>query len=155
MTSFSGMAGMGGSLCGGLLTDFLVRKMGLRWGRSIPGMLAGGLGALLYFGCLNASNAWVYIGLFIVISFVIDLGLAAIWSTYQDIGGKNVATLLGIANMCGNLAAAVFAIKIGVLAKANEWQTVFQYSCISLVLVAVCWIFVNAGMPMLNEEKRK
>jgi sugar phosphate permease len=155
MTMFSGMAGMCGSLCGGLLTDYLVRRLGLRWGRSIPGMIAGGLGAFLYFGCLNASNVAVYIGLFIIISFVIDLGLGAIWSTYQDIGGKNVATLLGIANMCGNLAAAVFAIQIGAFAEQKEWQTVFVYSCVSLTLVAVCWLFVNAGMPMLNEEKRK
>jgi sugar phosphate permease len=155
MTSFSGLAGMGGSLCGGILTDYLVRRMGLTWGRRIPGMIAGGLGALLYLGCLNASNVWVYVGLFIVVSFVIDLGLAAIWSTYQDIGGKNVATLLGVANMCGNLAAAVFATQIGVLAKANHWQTVFLYSCVSLFLVAICWLFVNAGIPMLDEEKRK
>lgn len=155
MTSFSGLAGMGGSLCGGILTDYLVRRLGLRWGRSIPGMIAGGLGALLYLGCLNSSNVWAFIGLFIVISFVIDLGLAAIWSTYQDIGGRNVATLLGIANMCGNLAAGKFGKTIGSFAEGQQWQTVFQYSCISLLLVAVCWTFVNAGMPMLNEEKRK
>jgi nitrate/nitrite transporter NarK len=93
--------------------------------------------------------------LFIIISCVIVLGLAAIWSTYQDIGGRNVATLLGIANMCGNLAAGVFATQIGIFAEANLWRNVFLYSCVSMLLVAVCWLFVNAGMPMLSEEKRK
>jgi len=154
MTSFSGLAGMGGSLCGGLLTDALVRRLGLTWGRRIPGMLAGGLSGLLYLGCLNASNVWVYVGFFIIISFVIDMGLASIWSVYQDIGGKNVATLLGTANMCGNLAAAIFATRIGILAEANQWRTVFLYSCVSLFFVAVCWMFVNAGIPMLKEEAK-
>ena len=57
--------------------------------------------------------------------------------------------------MCGNLAAAVFATQIGVLAKANQWQTVFLYSCVSLFLVALCWLLVNAGVPMLSDEPKK
>ena len=152
MTAITGITGMAGALSGGFLTDALAGRFGLGWGRRIPGMLAGGLGALIYFVCLQSSNVWLLVVLFAMISYVNDLGLAAIWSTYQDIGGKNVATLLSIANMCGNLAAAVFATVIGSYAKEDQWSTVFTMSCISLALVVVCWAFVDAGVPMLKEE---
>jgi MFS transporter, ACS family, glucarate transporter len=153
MTAVAGLAGMGGSICGGIATDALVKSVGLTWGRRLPGVVASGGAALLYGFCLGMEQIGVRhvllaAAIFAGAYFLIDLGLASIWATYQDIGGKKVATILGFANMCGNIGAAIFSIVIGYFAERDNWQLIFVMSGGCLVLTALCWLFVNPRVPM-------
>ena len=70
----------------------------------------------------------------IAIAFTIDFGLGATWASYQDIGGRHVASVLGVGNMCGNLGAAIFARLIGYLADQDQWNYVFWISAGAMAL---------------------
>lgn len=148
MTSLAVAAAMLGGLCGGMLTDLLSRRLGVKWGRKLPGILSGCVTALIYLLSLYVNNVWAMVGLFALAGFFIDLGLPTMWSTYQDIGGFYVATILGFCNMCGNLSAGFYAETIGALAKNDRWDTVFTYSAVAMLALAVCWMLVNASVPM-------
>jgi sugar phosphate permease len=151
MTALTGLAGMCGGLLGGATTDLLVRSFGLSWGRRLPGLCAGGIVCGLYLLAAQSADVWTFIGAMVAISFVIDFGLGASWASYQDIGGRHVASVLGIGNMCGNLGAAVFAWLIGWLAQQNHWQTVFVISAIAMAVNSVCWLFFDAARPIWKE----
>jgi sugar phosphate permease len=152
MTAITGLAGMAGSVSGGLATDALVRRYGLVWGRRLPGIIASSGAGLLYAACLGIDNVYLLVVMFAGAYYLIDLGLGSIWSTYQDIGGRHVATVLGFANMCGNFGAAIFAGVIGYLAEGGNWTTVFVISCGSFTVTLVCWLFVDPRIPLTKKS---
>jgi sugar phosphate permease len=151
MTAVTGLAGMCGGLLGGATTDRLVRSFGLSWGRRLPGLCAGGVVCCLYLIASQLSDVWLFVGTMVAISFIIDFGLGASWASYQDIGGRHVASVLGLGNMCGNFAAAVFAWLFGWLAQQNNWQAVFVISAVAMALNSLCWLFFDAARPIWKE----
>ena len=152
MTAATGLAGMCGGLLGGTATDLLVQAYGLRWGRRLPAMCAGGIVCLLYLIAPRMPNLWLFVGTMVAISFTIDFGLGASWASYQDIGGRNVASVLGVGNMFGNLGAAAFSWLIGYLADHDRWQTVFYISAVAMAINATCWFFFDATRPVVRTD---
>ena len=63
--------------------------------------------------------------------------------------------MLGFANMCGNLGAALIGIVIGYLADADLWPVVFMLSSGSFVIVACVWFFVDPTHQLVPEEETK
>jgi MFS family permease len=151
MTAATGLAAMCGGLLGGAATDRLVKRYGLRWGRRLPGLAAGGIVCMLYLAASQAHDIWLFIGLMIAIAFTIDFGLGASWAIYQDIAGKHVATVLGLGNMWGNFAAAVFAWLFGLLAEKGHWQTVFVIAAAAMGINSLAWLLFDASRPIWKE----
>jgi sugar phosphate permease len=152
MTALTGLTGICGGLIGGATTDRLVGAYGLAWGRRLPGMCAGVIVCGLYLIASQVRDVWFFVGLMLLIGFTIEFGLGASWAVYQDIAGQRVASVLGIGNMCGNLAAGLFAWLIGLLAKDGNWQTVFYISATAMALNSLCWFFFNSSRPIWKEQ---
>ncbi len=100
MTAVTGLAGMTGTVLGGLATDSLVVRFGPVWGRRLPGVIAGVLVAAIYLVAPHLPNVWWFVTAMAAISLSIDFCLGSMWATYQDIGGRHVASVLGFGNMC-------------------------------------------------------
>ena len=152
LAAVPGMASICGGVLGGLTTDWLVRTIGLSWGRRLTGIIATGGAAVAYLLCLMTGRLELLIILFAAIGFLIDFGLGSLWAVNQDIAGKHVSTVLGFANMCGNLAAAGFATVIGGFAKAGDWTTVFAIASVALFITMTCWCFVNPHRLLVVER---
>jgi MFS family permease len=143
MTAMTGLAGMTGALLGGFATDRLVIRFGPIWGRRLPGVIAAVLVAGLYLAAPSLPNVWLVVGAMAAISLSIDFSLGATWATYQDIGGRHVASVLGIGNMCASFGSAFFTWYAGSLAKHGAWNTVLRLAALSMVISGVSWLFVN------------
>jgi len=152
LTALAGFGGMVGSIVGGTAADRFLAAYGRRWGRRLPGLIAGFLACGMYLLAMRLTNVWPLVAVMIAISFTIDFGLGASWASYQDIGGRNVAVVLGIGNMCGNLGAAGFGWLIGLLAKRGDWNAVFLIAGLAMALNATGWLFFDATRPVLREE---
>jgi nitrate/nitrite transporter NarK len=152
MTALTGVAAMSGGMLGGRATDVFVRRFGRVWGRRLPGLCAGVLVAGMYLAVPRLPGLWVFIGAMIAIAFTIDFGLGATWASYQDIGGRHVASVLGCGNMCGNLGAAFFGGLIGYLADENRWNTVFMLSAGAMLLASLGWLLFDASRPVVQEQ---
>jgi nitrate/nitrite transporter NarK len=143
---------MAGCLSGGFATDVLVRKCGLVWGRRLPGMLSG-LGAATALGvCMGLDHVLLIILMLSCVYFLADLFLGTTWSTYQDIGGAHVGSILGFANMCGNLGAALSIEITSRLAKNGQWTSVFAMSCGAFVVATLCWFWIDPRVAIVNEQ---
>lgn len=141
--SFTAAAGMAGSLCGGLATDWLVRRVGLRWGRRLPGVISCGGAALVYCACWPVDDGGTIIALLVVASFFGDFALGAMWATCQDIGGPLAGTVFGTANMCGNIGAACAASLIARLAARFGWSATFVLSTGAYFVGAMAWLAID------------
>jgi nitrate/nitrite transporter NarK len=152
MTAATGVAAMCGGMLGGRATDVFVRCFGRVWGRRLPGMCAGMLVSVMYVFVPQLPGIWTFIAVMIAIAFTIDFGLGATWASYQDIGGRHVASVLGCGNMCGNLGAAFFGGLIGYLADENRWNTVFFLSAGAMLLASCGWMLFDATQPVVAED---
>jgi MFS family permease len=113
MTSYVSTAILGigapGLIAGGLLTDWLTRRCGLRAGRLIPLSVTRFVSAALCIACIWVQNPWLLALCLGLMVFSTDSGLPAVWAWAQDVGGRNVAPIFGWANMWGNFGAALQA----------------------------------------------
>jgi MFS family permease len=152
LTAVAGLGAMIGGLTGGAAADRFLVAYGRRWGRRLPGVIAGYLVCGMYLVAMQLTDLWWLVAMMILISFTIDFGLGATWAAYQDIGGRNTAVVLGVGNMCGNFGAAGFGWLIGALAKADRWNTVFLIAGLAMALYATGWLFFDATRPVLRED---
>ncbi len=124
-----------GMLIGGILTDALVRKFGLRWGRSVPITFALVMCSAMYLGCMILPNVYLVIVAFGFMALFADLAIPGLWAFAQDIGGKNTAATLGWGNMMGNFGAALSPVLLGAIKRSDwGWNGVF-------VVCAGCFVF--------------
>ncbi len=143
VASLAAGAGMAGCLCGGWATDFLARRLGVCWGRRIPGMISYGGAAVAYGACWALDDVHAIVVVLLLASFLGDFALGAMWATFQDIGGALAGTVLGGANMCGNIGAACAISLIGRLIQNNSWSLIFALSACAYLVSALMWFYVD------------
>ena len=130
------------NLIGGKLTDVLVRRYGLRVGRSIGGVTLPLSGALVLAAALT-DHALTAAALLAVTMGVADLCLSACWSICHDVGGRHAGAVTGCMNMFGNIGAALFS-HLG-----PEWVKWFNWEALVLLVGGayfcgmLCWLPLN------------
>ncbi len=146
LTLFIGLFGL---LLGGLLTDLLTRKFGLRLGRLLPLSITRFVSAAMCLACLWARNPWVLAVCLGLMVFSTDSGLPAAWAWAQDVGGRNVAPIFGWANMWGNFGAALQANLAGWLLatfdQRGDQRVLFIACAIAFALAGVLSFGINAA----------
>ncbi len=149
-------AGWGGMILGGPLTDWLTRRFGLRWGRSLGVAAARLAAAAAYGGMLLHPGPWTAVLLLATVAVCTDLGTASIWSFNQDIGGRYVGSVLGWGNMWGNLGAAVLPVAFAYVLQQGlpglsfsgpglHWEGGFMMCATAFVLAAVLALGMDAS----------
>ncbi len=153
MSSVPVIVGFIGLVLGGRLTDWLVGKLGLRWGRALPMGLAKFLAMFAYLLCLFEPSAWGCVVLFAVVAFASDLGIGATWAYAQDVGGRHVASVLGWANMWGNLGAAIGPLLlVQAIGPSRNWNIAFVVCATAYAVAALSALAINAEKPLLPSE---
>lgn len=136
-------------LCGGWLTDFLVRrghKRLARVGIGAFGLTASGVMLVLV---ARAENNVVAALLIAVALFFQFLTTPAVWATCMDIGGRNSGVVSGTINTFGNLAGTIAPIVFGyVLQKWGSWTIPFYVAAGFLAVGVVMWLFIDPRRPL-------
>jgi len=151
--------GIVGMLAGGTLTDRLVRRYGLRWGRSLPMALsrftaaAGFLLCLWFASTSDMNRPWLFTAAFALVAFSTDLGNPATWAFMQDVGGRHVGSVLGWGNMWGNFgafAAPLFYFEImGEHPTEAQWSYAFAFCAVAFVVSGLAALPIDATRPIV------
>lgn len=140
---------------GGLVTDWLTRRLGKRRGRMLPMSLTKFASAACYLLALQMDSPWGMAVAFGLVTFFADFGLAAMWTTMQDISGKHQAQLFGWGNMWGNFGAALLPVLIGAVLLKFDTNHDFHegvWLCAAAFVVAgLLALGVNAEKPVVVE----
>ena len=140
--------GIVGMLLGGYLLDRATRRFGIRVGRavmlSVPRVIVG----LAFFACAFVSNSIQATIFLAVVGLATDLSVSAMWAYGQDVGGKHVGSVVGWANMWGNLGAACSPLVLGYLAAQAGWQFAFIVCGVIQLIAAVAALGINASKPL-------
>jgi sugar phosphate permease len=141
-------AGIVGMLCGGKLTDWLVPRIGLKWGRRLPWGGSRFIGMTAFLICPFLGTPWAVTIALGVVAISTDLGTAAGWAFCQDVGGKNVGSVLGWGNMWGNLGAAGAPILHALIIDSYGYDYVFYLCGGAFLLAALCGLNIDATLPI-------
>jgi MFS transporter, ACS family, glucarate transporter len=143
----------GGIACllGGFLTDRQVRLWGRRWGRTLQGVIAYGLGGIcmLVGVAFTPNHAGLAYSFVCLSSFVKDFGMASSWSTTIDIGHRYSGTVAGFMNSVGNLGQVVsipIVAWLAVLAGTPgqpRWGISLDYNAAMFFIAALSWLLVD------------
>lgn len=149
MVAIPPLAGMLGMFLGGPLTDLLVRPCGPRWCRSLPMSLTRFPAMAAYLVCLTHPSAWTVAILFAMVSFFTGLGTSAAWAFSQDVGGKQVGSILGWGNMWGNLGAFIApSLLIWIVGGDKNWDYAFMVCATAFFLAGIAALGINATIPI-------
>ena len=135
-----------GMLSGGVLTDRLTGRIGIRWGRSLPLGVTRTCAALCFVVVAVAQpTAWVAVGLFALVAFLTDSGSASVWAVNQDVGGRYTASVLGWGNMWGNVGAAVSPLLVHRLVEDyGNWTAAFLACGAAFLTAGICGWMIDA-----------
>ncbi len=145
------LAGAACNLLGGWLTDWLSRRVRLRWARRIPAM-AGLLVAavLISVAALAESNTIAITAL--ALSFgAADLILAVCWATCLDVGGEHAGTVSGTMNSLGQVGGVIAPIAFGWLVDTyGSWQLPLLIAAGYYVVSALFWLVIDPEKPLFS-----
>lgn len=153
LSSLPPLAGALGCVVGGVASDRLVRRLGIRWGRSVLGIGSKLSAACFMLLSVLADDPYTATALFVVAAFVNDLGLGATWAYFQDAGGPYVGPLLGFANMFGNLGATSSATIMAGMQRSYGWDSAIALCAGMFAISGVLWIGIDGRKPIVPEPK--
>tara|TARA_R110002111_G_scaffold153375_1_gene220077 strand:+ start:1986 stop:3707 length:1722 start_codon:yes stop_codon:yes gene_type:complete len=152
MVTIALAVGWFGMLAGGRSTDWLMKRISLRWSRVLPIAVSRFIAMGAYLLCMLDISPWTAVVLFSVVAFSTDFGSAPMWAFNQDIAGKHVGSVLGWGNMWGNLGAAVAPyLMIIVIGEVHHWNMAFITCAIAFFIAGVASLGVDPAQTLVVE----
>ena len=103
---------------GGYISDLLVKRMGLNWGRKIVPVVGLTFSALVMLGTTVTENNTIAIVLLALGLAFMDVTAPVSWAVAIDIGGKNSGAITGAMNTAGLLGGTATSLGIGYIISA-------------------------------------
>jgi MFS transporter, ACS family, glucarate transporter len=139
-----------GLILGGIATDLIAKRMGVRWGRSLPMVVVFCGAAFFYAFAGTFLNPWLVVAALSMVAICSDLGNPPMWAFAQDVGGQHVGAALGWGNMWGNLGAATSPIVLGAIQRQHGWDSVFLAGAASYLVAAAAAFTLDARKPIVR-----
>ncbi|QNI38569.1 MFS transporter [Edaphobacter albus] len=139
-------------LLGGMLSDRLTDKFGLRTGRC--GLAAVALWLTAVFLVLGSQvHSPQLAGLILAGGAgALYLSQSSFWSVSVDIAGNNSGVFSSMINMGGQIGGAVTASLTPWVAQRYGWTTSFAIAAILAIVGGICWMTVHPERPLLAES---
>jgi sugar phosphate permease len=133
-----------GDIFGGVVSDAVTKRFGLRWGRA-------GVGAAAYITAGGAMVLAANVDNAVLAASSLSLSLAAAmfmlapaWSTCLDIGGRHAGVVSAAMNTTGQIGGALSPLMVTyVLAQTGNWNTPLVVMGGLFFGGAFCWLLVN------------
>jgi MFS family permease len=153
---FSGLpliVSMPGDLLGGLVTDRLSSKYGLRVGRCGLGAVAYIVAGLSLLGAAVSTTPVVAASLIAVATGMTMFTLGAAWGTVIEVGRNHVGVVGATMNSIGNLAAMLNPLIVAYsVAWFGSWNLPLYLMGALFLLGAFCWTLVDPKQPVFEGD---
>jgi MFS family permease len=139
-----------GTYFGGKLTDALVKKYGLKVGRSM-GVVTLPIAGLLLIAAAMTENPTAAAVLLAATLGIADLAVSSCWAICHDIAGRYAGIVTGAMNTFGNIGGALSPLVVGyAVGWWNSWTVPFYVTAGVYVFGAVCTLLVNPRKQLME-----
>ncbi len=131
-------------ITGGVTTDLLSRRFGLRLGRCAVGAVAYLTAAIaMLSGTLIADGRLA--GMLIAFGGASSMfTLAPAWATAIELGGRNSAVLSATMNTAGQIGGILSPIVLAyIVDRLGNWSMPLHIVSALYLMAAICWIFIH------------
>jgi ACS family glucarate transporter-like MFS transporter len=143
---------MPGDLLGGLVSDRLVSRYGLRLGRCGLGSVAYVIAGLALLAAAASSTPILAATLIAVATGSTMFTLGAAWGTVIEVGRNHVAVVGATMNSVGNLAAMLNPLIVAYSVQwFGSWNLPLQLMGVLFLVGAFCWTVVDPARPVFDE----
>ena len=139
-----------GCLGGGVLSDWIATRYGLRMGRCLlPALSLAATAVLLVLGSRahSAAAAGVMLACGAGVLYISQSGF---WAVSADIAGEHVGVVSGIMNMGGQAGGACTAALTPLIAAHFGWEMPFVTAALIAALGAAAWMAINPTRMVAN-----
>jgi len=138
-----------GCLVGGAVSDYLVGKLGLIWGRRIVPMMGLCLsGSSMLVAVFTSDNTIAIVFLSLGLAFM-DVTAPVSWAVATDLGGTHSGAVTGAMNTAGLLGGTVTSIGIGYLLNSFHSYTIpVVLIGVLLIVGGLMWFLIRADKQL-------
>jgi ACS family glucarate transporter-like MFS transporter len=152
-TSYLFFVGIVAALSAGFVSDRLVKKKGLRFGRRFIAMLSFGMMGMLLLVTATTANNSIVIASLITAHFFYAPNVITSFSTCVDIGGNKAASVAGIMNFFGQLGSFFLAIVFGKIVDVTHNFNAPLYTLAAVLFTGgLLWLFIEPGKLLMAER---
>lgn len=146
--------GMAGTLSGGIVSDYLVKRLGLKWGRRTVG--CAGLAASALFMTLTFLTTGK-IASVVLLSCAYagsDFMLPVAWAVCLDIGRKYAGAVTGSMNMAGQAGSFLSSTAFGYFIEGFKTYNAPLLPMAGMLLVsAALWLKIDPSEQLVPEAR--
>ena len=151
LSSLPFLVGAAANGCGGFVSDALVRRMGLKWGRRSLGCCGLGGAALFLIAAAMTDHKLLSLVLLALSYGCITLQQPGVLGVCLDIGGSYAGAVTGAMNTATFVAAFVSSVVYGYIANSFGYTAPFVPMIALLVIGALLWLRVDSTRPVMAE----
>jgi MFS family permease len=137
---------------GGLLSDTLQRRWGLRWGRAFVPLFGLILAAGLVIGGLKAQEPLHVVAWFSFALAAVGASEGAYWATAVELGRRHGGAAAALINTGANAVGLLAPMATPLLAKLYGWDVGISAGAAFCVVGALCWLGIDARSGVGAEE---
>jgi ACS family glucarate transporter-like MFS transporter len=139
-------------LAGGVLSDWIAARWGLRAGRCHLAALAFAITAVFLVVGSQARSAAAAGIILAAGAGALYLAQSSFWSVSVDLAGRSSGLFSSIVNMGGQIGGAVTASLTPWIAHRAGWTSSFGVAALLAVIAAISWLFIHPEKPLQLES---
>ena len=138
------LAILAGAPLGGTLSDLLVKRWGLTWGRRTPVVVAATVSCGLLVMGSRWEEAYGAIAILALAAGCNSVVAVSTWTIPNDLSQRHAGFLAGILNTSTNLGGALSPVLTPWLASRFGWVAALDFAAAFMLTVALLWLLVDA-----------
>ena len=139
------------SPAGGVLSDFLTRRYGKRWGRCGVAAVAIALAAIFVASGSVVSSPRLASIVLAGGAGALYLSQSMFWSVTADMAGESAGAVSGVMNMGAQTGSTVTATLTPLIAAHFGWTASFGVAAVLCATGALAWLLVNPNHELTQE----
>ena len=147
------IVGAGGAFAGGVLSDRMARRYGLRVGYRIPGAVGLTATAALLLAAAGAGNPYLAVLLLSLCLFFQQITEGPFWAAAVAVSGKHASTGCGIMNTGGNIVGGVGALLVPLTAERLGWVPALGTASMFALVGAALWLLIRPDEQLEQAER--
>ncbi len=141
------------NLLGGSASDFLSKRIGLKWGRRLIGLSGLSFSAAFTLATVFASGKIATI-VFLALGYAgSDFMLPVAWAVCLDVGRKHAGAVTGAMNTAGQIGSFLTSVMFGyIVTRFGSYDAPLVYMTVFSALSALLWLKIDATQQLVPEE---
>jgi len=142
------MVGAVGATVGGIVSDGLSKRIGIRMGCRLPCVVSLILVAGFLFLGATVSNPYIAVFFLSLCFGCTQLTEGPYWAAAISVSGRHSAAATGVMNTGGNIAGGVGALLVPITAEAFGWVPALATGSVFAIVGALLWFWIRVDPPV-------